>query len=262
MKSVIKRISLLLLIFLSVNAVAQTPLAEQADSAYTADDFAIAADLYKEVIKTEGSSAALYYNLGNCYYRMGRLGDAIVAYERALRLDPSNTDALKNLEFVNSKIIDRGGDTGTFISNTVDSIATSHHANTWAWIAFSCFALLIGAIALYMFTGNIPLRKLGFFGGLVLLICTVASIVLAIRGKNIALDRSQAIITAPSVILGTSPREPKDRNEEAMLLHEGTKVTIIDSVSSKTDSVTVKWYDVQVDNNHRAWISSRAVEII
>ena len=74
--------------------------------------------------------------------------------------------------------------------------------------------------------------------------------------------KNYAVVTVPSTILSTSPRAPKNRTEEAMLLHEGTKMQIMDSVSSHTDTITSRWYDVEIDNNHRAWIKASDVEII
>ena len=144
----------------------------------------------------------------------------------------------------------------------MDSLSGIAHSNTWAWIALVFFVITIAAAALYMFTSAIMLRKVGFFGGIVSLLITVITIILSICAKNIAQNKESAVVTAPSTILSTSPRTPKNRTEEAMLLHEGTKVQILDSVSAKVDSVAVMWYDVQVDNNHRAWIKSSDVEII
>ena len=72
-------------------------LAQSGDSAYAADNFVLARELYTEAMKTGGSSAVLFYNLGNAYYRQGNLGKAIVNYERALKLDPTNADARENL---------------------------------------------------------------------------------------------------------------------------------------------------------------------
>lgn len=243
-------------------ATAATPLDQQADSAYAADDFARAAAMYQEVMKRNGSSPALYYNLGNCYYRLGKPGLAIVNYERALRLDPADASAKANLEFVNSRIFDRQGERGSFMSNAFDYAATITSSNALAWYAFALFTLCLCAAALYIFAQNIRLRKLGFFGGIVLLIGCVATAILAVRGAHIATNRDFAIITSPSALLSTSPREPKDRREEAMLLHEGTKVEILDSISVQNDSTGLKWLDVQVDNNHRAWIKSSDVERI
>ena len=258
MKYIISIIAFLL-VSLSSNALT---LDQRADSAYAADDFTLAASLYEEIMQTEGTSAALYYNLGNCWYRLDKPGKAIVAYERALRIDPSNENARINLEFVNTKIFDRQGERGSFLSNSYDRAATLMSSNTWAVTALILFFILLGCIAIYIFASAVRMRKLGFFGGIILFFATICSAILAVRGANISSDNSFAIITSPSALLSTSPREPKDRSEEAMLLHEGTKVEIKDSISAQNDTTGLKWLDVQVDNNHRAWIKSSDVERI
>lgn len=239
-----------------------TNLSEQADSAYMRDDFATAATLYQQIIDEEGTSSDLYYNLGNVYYRQGMLGKAILYYERALKLNPTNEEALSNLAFVNSKITDIPGDKGTFISNTFNNIVAKLHSNTWAAIAIISFILLLIGIAMYVFSSNITIRKSGFFGGLILLVATIIANIFAYMAALRSTSNNEAIIISPSTLLSTSPREPKDRSEEAMLLHEGTKVEILDSVKNGIDSTAIIWYDVQVDNTHRAWIKSSAVEKI
>ncbi|MCM1483384.1 MAG: tetratricopeptide repeat protein [Muribaculaceae bacterium] len=237
-------------------------LDERADSAYASDNFTEAEALYRQAINEYGASAKLYYNLGNASYRNGKQGEAVLNYERALRLDPTDEKARANLNFVNSKLIDKPGERGTFLGNAMDSIALSAHADTWAWIALLLFALFIAGTLAYFFASAILLRKIGFFGGILLLILSVCALIISSHAQSISQSKDYAVITAPSTILSTTPRAPKNRTEEAMLLHEGTKVNILDSVASKSDSVQVMWYDVKVDNEHRAWISSRDVEII
>lgn len=254
-------IAILSAVLVSLNAGALT-LDQQADSAYSADDFSLALTLYQEVLETEGSSSELYYNIGNCWYRLDKPGKAIVAYERSLRLDPGNSNSRINLEFVNGKIFDRQGERGSFLSNAFDRAATLMSSNSWAVTAIILFFALLGCAAIYIFADAVKMRKLGFFGGIVLFFATLASAILAVKGANISSDNSFAIITSPSSLLSTSPREPKDRSEEAMLLHEGTKVEILDSISAQNDSTGLKWLDVQVDNSHRAWIKSSDVERI
>lgn len=241
-----------------------SPLIQQADSAYNAEDFRQAADLYLGAVNQEGPSAKLLYNLGNSYYRLGEMGNAILSYERALRLDPSDKDTRYNLEFVNTRITDRPGERGTFLGNALDSMSQVINSNTWAWIAFGCFVIMIAAILAYLFLDNVAVRKTGFFGGiLAFLVCGVA-LFFSFRSASLALRDDVAIVTAPSTILSTVPRSPSDRTQEAMLLHEGTRVEILDSVrsTSAVDSVSAVWYDVQVDNSHRAWIKAADVEKI
>lgn len=232
----------------------------EADSAYIADDFLRAASLYQEAIDSLGPSVERYYNLGNAYYRAGLNGMAIVSYERALRLDPSNSDVKDNLEFVNSKITDRMVASGSLFSSAADKVAGALHPNAWAWIALSCFVLALVGVCIYFLTDAVILRKIGFFGGGLLLIFAIIGNVLAWRATRVAVGSDAAVVVSPSVILSTAPRQPKDRTEEAMLLHEGTKLQILDSIPGTGKDRM--WYDVKVDNSHRAWISSDAIEII
>ncbi len=257
----LKYIFACLILFIGINGSAAT-LTQEADSAYMNDEYSKALDTYLKIVDSEGTSSNLYYNIGNCYYRLNKLGMAILYYERALRLDPSNDDARTNLEFVNTKITDELGDKGMFISNTVNGFAQKFPANDWAGIALGSFVLLLGAIALYFFATSIPLRKTGFFGAIVLLVvCVLANICASISTRYSTVS-DEAVIVEPSTLLSTSPRAPKDRTEEALLLHEGTKVTILDSVTVRQDSVVVKWYDVKVDNHNRAWIKGADIERI
>lgn len=259
-----KKIVSLLIIVIALAAPASqaASLSEQGDSAYTADDYQRAAALYTKAAEIEGTSSTLFYNLGNTYYRMGQLGKAILNYERALKLDPTNEDARANLAYVNSRIIDQPGDRGSVMSKIIDDTASSAHSNTWSWISLGCFTLLLGAVAVYIFSDNVALRKVSFFGGLALFALTIAGIILAIIAADKATSTERAVVIAPSTQLSTSPRQPKDKTEQAMLLHEGTVVEIIDSVATPADSVNPVWFDVRVDNANRAWISKSDTERI
>lgn len=231
---------------------------ERADSAYLVDDFLNAAALYEASIDSLGPSADRYYNLGNAYYRAGLSGMAIVSYERALRIDPTNSDILDNLEFVNSKTVDRIEPQAGLIGGTVDNIAGHIHPDAWAWIGLAAFVLALAGVLLYFISSTVMLRKTGFFGAGVLLIVCVLANILALRSAQRVAGGNSAIVTAPSVILSTTPRTPKDRTEEALLLHEGTKVTILDSIAGADKT----WFDVRIDSEHRAWIPDDAIEII
>ena len=253
-----------LLLSLTGAAAPTSDIIAQADSAYTAEDYPQAAQLYLGAISQEGPSAKLYYNLGNTYYRLGEMGNAILSYERALRLDPADKDVRENLAFVNARITDRPGERGTFLGNALDAAASASHSNTWAWLALACFVLVVAGVLAYLYVDAVAVRKTGFFGAIVAFILCCWFIFLAYRGAARSLSDDVAIVISPSSILSTVPRTPSDRSQEAMLLHEGTRVEILDSVSSTAagDSVKTLWYDVQVDNAHRAWINATDVEKI
>lgn len=257
-----KLISSIISLILCISAASSQELLLKADTAYTKADYGVALELYNQVLDSLGTSAELYYNIGNAYYRTGNVAQSILAYERALRLDPTLSEARANLDFVNSRLTDRPGDMYSFLELAQRNINNTFSSNTWVWLGLILLALFIGSALLYYFSSNILLRKSGFFGGLAILALSVFCICEAFYGKRLARADNEAIITAKSTILSTSPRTPLNSSEEAMMLHEGTKVYIQDSVSVDSDSTKVVWYDVKVDDEHRAWISKSAIEKI
>ena len=66
-----------------------------------------AADTYKKMLTEGQESAQLYYNLGNCYYKLGENTQAILNYERALLLNPADRDARYNLQMAQSQAVDK-----------------------------------------------------------------------------------------------------------------------------------------------------------
>ncbi len=259
MKNILTAIIALILGF---GHAAATSMVESADSAYTAENYQQALDLYQAALAADGQSTDLYYNIGNAYYRLGQPGQAIVYYERALKLDPTNSDARDNLRFVNSRIIDRTNDQGSVFTKIIDTVAIWFHYNTWAWIALALFVTVLAATALYIFSDSIVVRKVSFFGGLALLVLSGCAVAIATYGASMASDTSHAVVITESSQLSTQPRQPHDRSEEAMLLHEGTKVEILDSLPAPTDADNPLWYHVRVNGGDRAWISARTLQRI
>lgn len=234
-------------------------LAQQADSAYSADNFVMAEALYLKALEAGGSSSTLFYNLGNAYYRQGNLGKAIVNYERALKLDPTNADARANLEFVNSKITDKQIDSGSYMDSVWEGTVGMFHADTWAIVALVLFAIFLGAIAAYIFSSAVAVKKASFFGGLVVFALTVCAVIVSFAAANRVNSDRYAIILPPSSQLSTSPREARSHAEQAFLLHEGTKVEIIDSIANPGEGI---WYEVLVGHGERAWVKASEVERI
>ena len=248
------------LIMASYQAFANNLLAD-ADSAYNKEQYAHAVELYNRILSEQGRSADVYYNLGNAWYRRGNSAQAILAYERALRIDPAHNDARANLWFVNSRLEDKPEDNNSVLVSIHQAIVTSATANTWAWVAVFSFLLLCGAIALYIFASGILLRKIGFFGGIVLLGTFTYFLIVANNAADRINDHSEAIVTAKSTFLNSMPRQPK-QTEKVVVLHEGTKVEIIDSVATPDDPVSPRWYNVRINSSAEAWLRATDVERI
>lgn len=256
-----KIFSILIMLIFGVSAYALS-IGQRADSAYNAENYRLAIDLYQKSLAEEGRSSDLYYNLGNAYYRRDKLGMAVVCYERSLRLDPTNDDARSNLEFVRSRIMDRPEDDTAFLAEVHYSILSSMTADAWAWTAFAIFVLLMGAVALYIFSTNVGLRKTGFFGGLVLLVLFAYTLVVASDATSDASSHETAVVISPSTQLSSAPRASKTSADKVVTLHEGTTVEIVDSVPTPDDPVSPMWYNVKINNATKAWLRSSDVERI
>lgn len=252
----------ILTILLACCHAAAGTLAQQADSAYNSEDYRSAIELYNRAIAQDGVGTDIYYNLGNAYFRNDNLGKAVVSYERALRLDPTNADARHNLEFVRSRIQDRPEDDSAFLSNVHSSIVTAMTANAWAWTALALFILLCGAVALYIFAPSVNMRKTGFFGGIVLLFGFGYIIYVAYSATKLAQSHEYAVVTVPMTHLSSVPRPSRGADDRVVPIHEGTRVEIIDSIATPDDPVSPQWYSVKINNSTRAWLRASDVERI
>ena len=235
---------------------------ERADSAYNAKDYDTALRWYKEAASKQGVSSDLYYNMGNTYYRLGELGNSILYYERALKLDPSNQEAAINLKYVDGKIVDKPEDDSTFLMNVHNSIVSNFSPNGWAWVAFVVFLITIGAVALYLFGTSVNVRKIGFFGAGILLFAMAYTIYIAWETANGAQSHSTAVVIAPSTNLTSTPSTPRTAADKVVPIHEGTRLQIIDSISTPQDPMTSMWYNVKINNTTRAWVSGSDIEKI
>lgn len=254
-------ITLCLVLLLSTNAKALS-LGEQADSAYNKENYRQAIELYKQSIATDGHSSTAYYNLGNAYYRNDNLGKAVLSYERALRIDPTNADARQNLDFVRSRIQDKPEDDTPFFATMHRNVVSAMSANAWAWTAFVMFVLLMGAVALYIFSRSIAARKAGFFGGIALLCIFAYLLGVAYDAAATARSHEEAVVIAPSTQLSSTPRAARTASDKTVSIHEGTKVQIVDSVATPDDPVSPKWYNVKINNGTKAWLRASDVERI
>lgn len=94
---------LCIVVFQSSTTFASTEtdaLFQQGNEAYSRGDYQAAIQDYRQIIESEGYSPAVLFNLANSYAQSGETGKAILAYERAMRLSPSDPDIRGNLELI------------------------------------------------------------------------------------------------------------------------------------------------------------------
>lgn len=137
---------------------------EIADSCYRQGNYQQAISDYKALLR-QGVSSDLYYNLGNAYYRSDSLAQAILNYERAYRLSPSDADVKFNLQFARSKTIDKiTPESDNFFVALYRDVVTFANVDTWASWSIGSIVVALVLMLCYLFASPLWLRKTGFFG--------------------------------------------------------------------------------------------------
>ena len=224
----------------------------EGDSAYMRNDYISAIQIY-EALLGKGEAADVYYNLGNSYYKAGDIAKAILNYERALLLQPGNSDIRANLEIARSKTIDKvEAVPEIFFVSWINSLVNSMSVDAWAVWGVACFILLIISLYFFIFSKQIVLKKAGFICGIIFLVVVVLTNIFAGQQKDELLNRNNAIVINPSVTVRSAP---SDSGTSLFILHEGHKVDVKDN--SMKD-----WKEIRLEDGKVGWIPASAIEII
>ena len=158
---------------------------EDGNSAYNEGNYEQALTFYNSVVESGMESAALYYNMGNTYYKMKDYPKSILYYEKALKLDPSNEDIKTNLEIANLAIVDKITPIPkSFIAKWWDGVGSAFSADGWAWISIVALALLLVCLFMFLMSRRMGMRKAGFFIGLLAALCLAVSVFFAITKQK------------------------------------------------------------------------------
>jgi tetratricopeptide (TPR) repeat protein len=223
---------------------------QKANEHYQNSEYEKAIEDYEKVLAGGVDNAALHYNLGNAYFKTGRLGLAIASYYRALKLDPRNDDIRANLDYAKQFLVDRvDTDAQSPIWEWYRSFVLNYTANEWALFAtilfFICGALLSFMIWTRRFSGMLK----GIFAATVVItvcaaVCTGANVEM-----NYLMQRGAIVVPEVSVRVG-----PGDDFDEQFLAHEGLTFNIVRQESG--------WYLGVFANRLKGWVKlSDAVKI-
>ena len=231
---------------------AQTAQLKEAETAYTQEAYEKAIETYEQVLKSNGASAEVYYNLGNAYYKTNQLAAAILNYERALLQVPNDADTRFNLEMAKQRTVDKIEPLDTFfLTKWCLSVQNLASVDAWAYVAVVCFLLAIIGITFYFFSKRLLFKKAGFFLSVFFLICVVVANIFASRQEAKMMDRSGAIVFAATVTVKSSP---DDSGTDLFVLHEGTKVNI--------KSTLGEWSEIILEDGNQGWMPTKTIETI
>jgi tetratricopeptide (TPR) repeat protein len=243
---------LLLLVSRIVHAGDDKTIFDSGNSYYSKGDYKTAIKEYETILVSGSESAELYYNLGNAYFKTNNLGYSILNYERAKKLKPDDEDISANLNLAEQKTEDKiEAAPQLFLSQWENGLSDLMTEKQWSELLIGSIILGLALIAIYILSANKILKQLGFFGGLALLIFSIFSFFMAKNKFNSEVNNSSAIIVVSSVNVTGSPSE---KGTVLFLLHEGSKVKIMDQEN--------EWTEVKIANGNVGWIKNSNLEKI
>lgn len=198
-------------------------------------------------------SPELYYNLGNAYFKSGDYPHAILYYERTLKISPSFEDARINLDFANSLIRDKIDAVPEFVLKSwARKVCYLMPSDFWALISIVLFAAALALFLVFRLGASRGLRRTGFYCSIVALILSASSFGMARWQKNSYLRADGAIVMKPVASVKSSPS--RDSSKDLFVLHEGTKVTVLDTVG--------EWKNISLSDGRQGWIEESDMEMI
>ena len=238
--------------FLPGIAITPDSLFERANYLYAEEKYEEAAQTYLDIIKQGYTSYEVLYNLGNSYFRSNKFGKARLFYEKALLLSPGDPSVGNNLALTESLLRDQFDEVPVFFLRTwIISIRKFFTPGTWSVLTISVFSVSFILLVFFLFSKRVNIKKLSFFSGIILFFVSVIFMAFAFASSKYLHNSGTAIITVPSVIVKSAPRES---GKELFIIHEGAKVWL--------ENNSGDWQEIKSSDGRIGWLPSSSIEKI
>lgn len=225
---------------------------EEGVAAYSDADYPKAIECFNKALEEGKPTAEIYYNLASAYYKNNDLPLAILNFERAYRIDPSDGDTRFNLELVSSQIVDDMEPTPRlFLSRWFDQVSHWFSLFVWRVLGLIFFTLLMVGIFFYFRGRSISQRQIGFYGGVAALVVSVLTNILAYRSYLFTHEDKEAILISSIITVKSSPDASA---KDIVVVHGGLKVVTQQTLSGYTE--------IKLPDGTVGWVPNNTFEII
>lgn len=253
MKAIVKYISVTILILGSLYSFSQNnSTIEKANKLYNEGLYDSSLVLYSSILDKNLHSSELYFNMGNAYFKNNNLPKAILYYEKALKLSPNDEDIKYNLSITNSMIVDKIENVPQlFYKQWWNYFYDRYNTNTWAIISVATWVLFLISLGIFLLSRSRSRKKFVFYITVLIFIAALGSFGLASQKYYFSKENKEAIIFTPTITVKSSPTK---NSVDLFVVHEGTKVKIIDKLDN--------WNKVKIKDGSIGWLPSNSMELI
>ncbi len=227
-------------------------LFKQGNALYNDGDYTAALEKYKTVLESGEHSAALYFNMANAHYKLNNVAPSIYYFEKALLLKPNDKDIKNNLAFAKNMTVD-AIDTLPEVgfSKLIKTLTNKMSFDNWAKLAVALVIVFVLLFIAYDYTYSTQKKRLAFLGSSVSLLLAFVSVLLAFHKYDIEKKNQPAIVFAQETKIKS---EPNLRSNEAFVLHEGTKVQVLEAVND--------WKKIKLSDGKTGWVMSEDIKVL
>jgi tetratricopeptide (TPR) repeat protein len=227
-------------------------LFEKATDAYNEGNYEDAIGFYEDILEQGEHSAALYFNLGNAHYKKNEIAPSIYYYEKALLLDPDDPEVKNNLVFARNMTLDAITPIPeTDLERYYNKLVLALSIDGWAYLGIFFVMLFVGAYLFFLSSQTPNKKRIALFSSLVALMLAVGSTTISYLRYRAYQEDQPAIIYTREIQVRP---EPNERSSPAFLLHEGTKVQVIDSLG--------EWAKIELADGQVGWIPEKSLRML
>lgn len=221
-----------------------TDLFEKANAEYRAGSYSQSLETYHKIDDLGQRSADLYFNMGNAHYKLNQIAPSIYYFEKTLLLNPLHEDAKHNLVFAQRMTIDAIEVVPKSVFQRFnETIIYPLPYNSWAWISVFFTSLIALFFLSYYFSKYATKKRISFILSFLSIGLFIIALSFTIKAKHHFNTDQPAIIFSTKVSIKS---EPELRASETFVLHEGTKVQIVQTIDD--------WSKIKLTDGKIGWI--------
>ncbi len=239
-------------VMLSAQTEELTSVFEEANRLYLEQKYDAAISRYESVIKNGYESGGVYFNLGNAYFKSGKLQNAILNFERAKKLIPNDDDVNFNLQLANVQLIDKVESIpDLFIYQWLNSLLTIFSLEAMVWLIYGLFLSALVSFTVFLFTRTYERKRYSLMSGMIFSFFLVIGIANFLIQSYRETNSEFAIVMTDVANIKSAP---DSKGNDLFVIHRGIKVQVLDSVN--------KWSKIRLADGKVGWIPEKEVETI
>lgn len=247
-----KLLYLILLITSTLSSQNIDEIFSTANELYKNENYEKAIENYEQIASRGYASSELFYNLGNAYYKLNKVGPSIYYYEKALLINPLNEDVKNNLVFARRLALDNIEELPKTVFQKLNQKYLQQLSyNQWAIVTVVFCGLACLFFLWYYFSYQSSRKRFFFTTSMLCLLVFLSSFGITYNQYIFSKNNKTAIIFAEKTEVRNAPTL---NAEEVFTLHEGTKVIVLDAIDD--------WKKIKIADGKQGWIIAEEIKLL